>query len=248
MRWGLGLCVGVLLVVLTGHCRADEDFQLIGVGETISTSPYIGVGKALMTVPIIVWDYKGFYVRGSEAGYHFLQRGPLELSVLAEPRFMGYHTSDSSALDGMKDRDISLDAGLRADIDLPWEGLSLGVKVSNDVLNRNRGHEAELSLSSEIAGKIWRFSPSAGLRVQSSQMVSYYYGVKTGEARADRQAYDPGMALNYFADTVFSIGISKNWVVITRAGVDFLSSEITESPIVARNYLLSGMIGLARRF
>jgi outer membrane protein len=249
MRVGLYVFTVVFLAAVAGNAGADEkELALIGAGGIISTSPYRGVDHQTMLIPILRWDYKDFYVNGIEAGYRFFKADPVRLSVLVAPRFMGYHSSDSDALAGMEDRDRSLDAGIRADIALPWEGVSLGAKVSNDVLSRNDGREMELSLSWRMAGRIWRLIPSAGVRVQSSRMVDYYYGIRSDEVRSDRPAYDPGTAVNYFAHTIFSFGISQNWSVVTRVGVEVLSPQVTKSPIVNKDYLMTGLIGLARRF
>ena len=79
-------------------------------------------------------------------------------------------------------------------------------------------------------------------------MVNYYYGVEASEARAGRPEYEPGQAVNYFGKVLFNFGISQNWIVVTMASVEFLDSSIQKSPIVDKDHLLTGAIGLTRRF
>jgi outer membrane protein len=227
---------------------ADDDLCLVGAGALVSSTPYAGAKTLATAVPFASWQYKSFYIKGVEAGYRFYRTDALALSVLVAPRFMGYHSSDSDALDGMDDRRMSLDAGLKARVSLPWEGAGLTARVTNDALSRSHGHVAQLGIDREFKAEIWRFTPSAGVRVQSGRMTDYYYGVRSEEARTDRPEYRPGAAVNYFADAMFSFGISKNWIVVTKGDVEFLADEVRKSPIVNKSVLFSGFVGLAWRF
>ena len=250
-RWSK--CFGVLLcalvcLALARPSFAYEDLKLVGAGVITAVSPYRGVGTRSLAVPILVWDYKNFYAKGVEAGYYFYKTEGLRASVFTVPRFMGYHSSDSDALQGMKDREMSLDAGVKFQAALPWKGRTLSLKVMNDVLSRNRGSVVELSAAHELKGGIWRLTPSFGVRAQSGRMTDYYYGIKDDEAGVGRPAYKPGAAFNYFADVLFSFGIRKDWIVVTKGSCEFLSNEIRQSPIVKKDILLTGVVGLARKF
>ena len=239
--------LGIMAAPITAN--AEEVFKVLGIGAISHTSPYRGVGTKTLAIPIMAWHYKDFYVKGVEAGYHFYKNEELTLSILGAPRFMGYSSQDSTALDGMEDRRMSIDAGLKADFKLPLgEDAVLGVKVVTDAASRHDGQEAELSVSKKFRSKYFRLTPSLGARFQSNRMVDYYYGVKASEARVSRPEYEPGQAVNYFGEVLFNFGISQDWIVITKAGVEFLDSEIQKSPIVDKNYLLTGVVGLTRRF
>jgi outer membrane protein len=240
---------GMVLTAASVNAATGDDFKLLGVGAVISASPYRGVGRKIQPVPVAVWDYKKFYIKGVESGYRFYSGDMVTMSVMAAPRFMGYHSSDSDALAGMDNRKMSMDAGLRADVVLPiGEDVALSLKLVNDVLSIHDGCEASLALSKKFGSKFFQLTPSAGVRLQSSRMVDYYYGVIPAEATAYRQAYDPGHAINYFGDAMFSFGINKNWIVMTMLGVEFLDSGIRKSPIVGRDVLVSGVVGVTRRF
>ncbi|HQO37717.1 MAG TPA: MipA/OmpV family protein [Candidatus Omnitrophota bacterium] len=240
---------GVVLAAVSANAATGENFKLLGVGAVISTSPYRGVGQTVQPVPMVVYDVKNFYIRGVEAGYHFYSSDSVTLSVVTAPRFMGYDSGDSDALSGMDKRKMSWDAGLRADVDLPiGEDVKVSVKFVNDVLSRYDGREANVALSKRFKSGYFQLTPSIGARLQSSQMVDYYYGVTSAEAATDRPAYDPGHAVNYFADVMFNFGINKNWIVMTRVGVEFPDSGIRKSPIVGQDVLVTGLVGVARRF
>ncbi len=243
-------CVVLFLsILLAGHASAEEDFKLLGGGVVVSTSPYRDVHNDVQVVPIAVWDYKNFYIKGIEAGYHFYSKGDLQLSVFGAPRFMGYHSSDSEALQGMDNRKASADVGLGLKYAIPFDKeVSVNASVTTDAGSRSDGEQAELSVSRDFESKYFRLTPTVGVNFESSKMVAYYYGVRPSEAVTGRPEYEPGYAVNYFGNVVLDFGISKNWIVVTMAGVDFLGSAIMKSPIVDRDEIFTGFVGLARRF
>jgi len=221
--------------------------EFVGAGAVVSTSPYDGVDTKAMAVPFLSGEYKDFYVQGVEAGYRFLKNENLTVSAIVSPRFMGYDSDDSDALNGMRDRRMSMDAGLKADYALA-DQLTLSGKVVADALGRSDGMEYELSLRRPVKGNSFRLVPSVGVRYQSGSMVDYYYGVRDNEVRSARAAYEPRGSLNPFANMIFSSGISKRWVMMAMLGVESLGSEIRKSPIVDESYVVSAAAGLTYRF
>lgn len=248
MKIKLLLLVGILLFGVVGQARAEDGFKIAGLGVAFSTNPYRGEDNKVMPVPLIMGEYKGFYIKGIEAGYHLVNGETLKISVLAAPRFMGFDTGGNDWLTGLDDREGSYDAGVRIAVTMPWEGGSLGAKLVTDVGDKSNGQEADVYLSQKIKGETWSLTPSAGVRFQSTQMVGYYYQVQSHEVAANRAEYDPDNALNYFGDATFVLGIAEDWVLIAKAGMEGLSSEIKDSPIVDEDYLLSGLLGVARKF
>lgn len=222
--------------------------KVLGVGGIMSTSPYVGVGTTTMPIPIVMWEYKGFYIRGLEAGYTFYKKDNLELSVVTAARMMGYHSSDSDDLSGMEDRESSLDSGLRVELALPFKGLALNACIMSDVLSRNDGREASIDMEQSFGSKYLRIKTAAGVKAQSSGLADYYYGVRGEEARAGRPEYRTGHAVNPFAGVTLMTGISKQWLIFSRAHVEFFDTAIRRSPIVEERYTVTGLLGIARRF
>ncbi|NLE64581.1 MAG: MipA/OmpV family protein [Elusimicrobia bacterium] len=239
----------VMMTFFAAPLFAQEDMQLLGGGVVISQSPYRGVGTTAQPVPIAKLESHGFYVKGVEAGYVFYDRDTLRARVLVAPRFMGYSSDDSTALNGMEDREMSFDGGLGLDYDLAFlPGITLGTRVSQDISSRHDGTEVQMAFSHEFSSKYFRLTPSVGARFQSGDMIDYYYGVLPGETRADRAAYAPEGALNYFGDVTFAFGIHRRVIVLTRLGVERLDSEIRKSPIVDEDILVNGVVGVTWRF
>jgi outer membrane protein len=231
-----------------GPCFSGNDLKMIGAGFVSSTSPYQGVGQKSMAVPVALWNYKGFYIKGIELGYNFYESGRLKLSLLSAPRFMGYHSDDSTDLNGLEDRLASFDAGLGVNVALPWKDSSLDLRLVNDTLSRYDGREAQLKVVKSFRKQYFEFSPNAGVRLQSGEMTDYYYGVKSSEARPGRAQYSPGPAVNCFAGLMFNTGLSPRWLVVTTFEVESLASEIRRSPIVDRDHLFTAVAAVTRKF
>ncbi|MBF0330978.1 MAG: MipA/OmpV family protein [Candidatus Omnitrophica bacterium] len=226
----------------------EGTFNLAGAGALVATSPYAGVSTKTQVIPFLFAEYKGFYIKGIEAGYHLIQKDPWTLSMITTPRLMGYSSQDSGALNGMEDRRMSLDGGIRADYALPGGLAVITAKALTDVLSRYDGSAYELSVSRTFKGKIFRLQPSAGVHYLDRTLVGYYYGVKDNEVRAGRDAYAPGGGVDPFANVVFTCGISQQLIVVTRVGIESLSDEIRKSPIVDKSYVMSAAAGLTYRF
>lgn len=243
------LLIALVLVFSSAHAWSAESLRLVGGGAIIAASPYRGVGVKTTALPLIRWDYKNFYIKGAELGYSFYKTEDVTVGIFGSPRFMGYHSGDSGALTGMDDRENSFDMGLAADYKFSgWGRPTIGVRIVSDAGGVSEGQAATLSFSKKFSSKYFEVTPSLGARLQSASMVDYYYGVTAREAAADRPEYEPGAAVNYFTDVMFNFGIHPRWIVITKVGVEFLDREITRSPIVGRDYLVTGIVGLTRRF
>lgn len=245
---GFVLCL-VSCALWPVHAVAGEPMRLAGVGTVMASSPYRGVDSKARVLPFVRWTHKNFYIKGVEFGCNLYKTEEARLSAMVLPRFMGYHSSDSEALRGMDNRRNSVDAGLAWSHKIPGiDGGSADVRLVADIGGVHDGQEATVSIAKKIPGTYCELTPSLGARMQTRRMTNYYYGIRDGEAMAGRAAYRPGTAVNYFGDVMFNFGIHPKWIVITKVGVEFLDREITKSPIVNKDFLVTGVIGLTRKF
>lgn len=234
---------------LNVYAADDVSSNRAGAGIIVSTSPYRGVGNKVLPLPFFSWEYKRFYVRGIEVGCVLFERSGWEISAITAPRMMGYSSADSDALDGMEDRLQSWDGGLKAKWNVPGvKGWSLQAQIVNDLLSRYDGREAVLRLEQSGLMKYAHIITALGVRIQSSQMTHYYYGVQGSEAAAGRSAYEPETAINPFVSLTASTRLSERWIVLARTDYTWLDSTISHSPIVENNYTLAGVLGVMRKF
>ncbi len=270
MRWRIYRCLAVACLALTGggssparflvpeaaHCHAQEqkrDKSLsalieeattlhLGGGAFVQTEPYAGIPARVYPAPVVAYEGERFYVRSAIVGYRLISANGLMIGPQVQPRIEGFNGDDSPFLSGMHDRNWSVDGGVNMEAVTPV-GL-LGVSVMSDLLGRNRGQEVEFRYLIMFPVLGFHLIPSGGVRWKSDNLVDYYYGVRPDEARPDRPAYDGEQAFDPFLRLVVRHSLTKHWSVFTDAQYECLASEITNSPIVNKDYQLSLTAGV----
>lgn len=237
-------------LVATAWCRGaelngedrDEPTMYLGGGALVSTKPYAGVDPRIYPVPLFAYEGKRLYLRGVVGGYRLLMDNGWSIGPVVQPRFDGYEQDDSSALNGMEERDWSVDAG----VGVSWltkVGL-FGLSGVTDILGKHRGQEVELTYTALFQYGGFDFVPSAGMRWKSGNLVDYYYGVRPNESRPDRPAYDGDAALDPFLRVAVRRKLSERWSLLAAAQYEWLDGEITDSPIVDADYEASFIVGM----
>jgi outer membrane protein len=230
----------------TGQTESKKSEWSVGAGAVVASKPHRGVSSKLYPVPLLAYEGERLYLRGIAAGYRVFMGERWAIGPIVRPRFEGYDADDSSALTGMRDRDPSVDAGVDFSWRADWGLLSLAIVT--DLLGRHSGQEVEFSYTALFPYGGFEFIPSAGVRWRSSSLVDYYYGVRAEEAAAGRPAYEAGDTITPVVRLAVRRKLSAKWSVLGAAQYEWFGSEITDSPIVEDDYIMSFMIGLAYSF
>ena len=222
----------------------DLDVTVAGLGLRFSESPYIGKDNSLWPVPLLAGRYKNFFVDGRKLGYVLKRFPDGDVSLIGFPCFYGYDHNDSPFLDGMDDRDFSIDGGIRC----VWNHrlVSLELTGSSDLLNKHQGQEIGFSFSREFYQGFLK--PRVGGNWLSEDIVDYYYGVKGEEAKPGRPAYEGGPAFNFTAGLQVAVPIQAAWVLVTDVQFENLGAKIEDSPLVDKQALWTTIVGLVYRF
>ena len=224
---------------------AEEIKGVLGLGVLISTPPYEGVDENVFPVPIAVLTYKNFFVDGTAFGYHLINQEGFQFSVLGQPRLMGYDSDDSTKLNGMEDRDPTLDGGLG----LGWlnEWFELDITAVTDLGGTHEGQEISAVFSKELFEGF--LTPRVGVKWQSEGLVDYYYGVRAAEVAAGRPEYEPDSAVNFIVGLSVGVPIGGDkWAFVFDFEYEGLNSEISDSPIVDEDGIFSYVAGVVYRF
>ncbi len=185
-------------------------------------------------------------MRGTNVGYHLFKNKGLTLSLLGSYRMAGYEGGDSAFLQGMADRDGTLEAGLQASL-----ATSLGqfrATILSDVLNEHNGQEAKLSFSKRFPLQNFSVSPSVSVIWQSGQLVDYCYGVRAAEATLVRPAYQVDSSILTQLGLMTCYRFNERWSFTGRIAVTRLDDEIGDSPIVEDDLVTSAFIGFGYRY
>lgn len=203
---------------------------IYGFGLSVSQEIYKGYNKRIIPLPVIGYRGEDLKIFGPFISYDIADINNLSFAIKLAPRFAGFDENDSAVFQGMDKRKFSMDAGIGLNYKL--NNTRIRSSLVADILGNSNGYEFATDLS-----YVWRFGPvfvepSAGIKLQDSKMVDYYYGVRAHEATAERTQYSPDYALNS------TIGISASTYAflggLTRIGLTktWYGDAITSSPLV----------------
>ena len=250
----VGVCAMVGLLVMAGWCHGaesdakteDKPSIYAGGGAVISSQPYVGADTRVYPVPLFGYEGERLYFRGIMGGYWLYSFDGISIGPVIRPRFEGYEEDDSSLLEGMDDRDWSVDGGLGVSW-LTDIGL-FGVTFVTDLLGRHNGQELDFSYTILFKWAGFDFIPSAGVRWRSENVVDYYFGVESDEIRFDqaisRASYEGDDAVDPYLRLAVRHKLGGRWSLLAAVQYEWLDSEITDSPIVDEDYDASVLLGI----
>ena len=222
-----------------------EDGSMIGLGVSYPERPYKGMDNDAVVMPLVIAEYKQFFMNAVVMGYYFNKpTEALRFGIIGAPYFGGYHSSDSSDLAGMEDRDMGFDSGVR----MNWKNsfFNLNVDALTDISGTSEGQQVNVGVSKVFFHGFLK--PKAGIIWQSAESVDYYYGVKAGEATGARSEYSPHSELEYFLGLRMGIPLGEKWAIVSDVQANFLGSEVKDSPIVDESALMRYTLGMVYRF
>lgn len=248
--------VSILLVVLllAGSVFAEEatsnpySYKALGAAVVYSTSPYIDDDSRVIPIPMIVYMTEQFYFSGLEAGYALAgdrQEG-IGLYATLSGRMDYYEEKDSYIFDGMGNRYRSIDGGIKLKVTKDVIGYEVGAKY--DILANSHGYEIFGNISKSYKDifecEDLDLSVSAGVSWRSDNLNDYYYGVEPRFATALRNEYRADGGFNYDIGMRLSYQLDEQWSVFNTINAEFLSDDISDSPLVDEDVVYSVMLGL----
>lgn len=214
----------------------------LGLAARASTSPYAGANQVLDSVPLYVFEGDRFYIHSSRAGIKFPTSRYAHAEAFISSRFEGFPYEDTPAsLAGMEQRNSGLDGGIAYRYDGPL-GIAT-VQVTNDISIESNGTELTLGYGYRWRNGPWAVSPYFTIAFRDTDLNNYYYGVRADEATPQRPEYTAGGGFNFGAGLYGQFSVTRNWKLLAGIGTEHLSSEIRDSPIVDKTWLMSGYLG-----
>jgi len=229
----------------------DETLFLLGPGVLYIQNPYKGVDADIYPVPLFIFRGERLSVFGPRATYSlFGEKDRWGVEALFRLRLEGYEDDDSRYLRGMDDRDGSLELGLRYIHDLDFAVVS--TEFSHDILGEHDGYELRFTLNRTFNNVLdiesLRLTPIAGVNWRSGDLNDYYYGVRSSEAVPGRRAYEADGAPGFLTALQADYKLSDRWSLFGLVSFEWLDNEITNSPIVNRDYISNVLLGALYKF
>lgn len=221
----------------------------VGLGGGWSSSPYKDHDDNISPIPIIFYESDRFYVRGLSAGVH-LWKGEIQevsLGLSYNPMVFDSSKTDDRHLKRLDDRYSSLNADLLYNLRTDYG--HVGIKISRDILGNSDGFSAETYYKYPFSLGPVSIAPGAGVRWDSEEQIDYYYGVSSKEARrSGLEKYDPDGGFSPFLSLEANWRFAENWSLMASGRVDFLGSEIKDSPMVDDDQVFKIFTGVKYNF
>ena len=181
-------------------------------------------------VPLLLYNGKHVFSRGTAAGVHVLNKHAVELNLLARVRFDSLDPGDSVFYEGVKAREQSIDGGVEMRVRGHWGELKAAWLA--DTLGRHNGQSAELSYRYTFDYRRLRFSPFINWEWRGEDLTDYYYGVSADEARPGRPEYAPGSSQWFSLGLDTSYALTDRVMIFGNIGFDSIDPAVRKSPIV----------------
>ena len=248
---GLFLASGVQAGPLLDYIRNyDLNDYAFGVAFSTAKNPYIGAENSAFAYPYLTTFRDSsmtddwLLIRDGDVGLRWISDSShWELGVVGRIQTLGQGDSDAEELEGIVDREWTLEAGPMAG----WRGWPVHINVKSyfELSDRHDGTISELALSVPIDLPRAYVVPSVGVVYQDSDYVNYYFGVRPASATPSRPAYAGESALILKAAARWGYAIKDKWLLSGSVGYEWLDDAIKDSSIVDADGLWSASIGVA---
>lgn len=218
----------------------------LGIGVAAQQPPQEGADRQVVALPFPTYEGERLTANFGSVTYALAKTERFSFAVEGQLRFDGYDPEESAALDGLEERDPTLDAGFSIAMSEEWGIASL--KVMTDVLGVHKGYEISASYQYPLQSGRWTIVPGITASWPSDELVDYYYGVRAAEATPDRPAYSGGSVMNTSASINATYSLSPRWDVVGGAEYTRLGDRITDSPIIAKDYEATMYSAIVYRF
>ncbi|WP_438862244.1 MipA/OmpV family protein [Neptunicella sp.] len=256
------------------HCIEQNSWRLgVALGAGVTINPlHDGDNIPLVILPDIAWYGESAYFDNGELGYQWVQSNHYAfetfLAINTEKAYFSFwhpnnlllfNNNQLSAIfspsqqpqnrisvNQVSERDWAVDLGVRAHWFTPsgeWR-----IAVLTDGTNTYNGQQLDLSYRHAWQINQWTLSVSPQLTWKSHQLLNYYYGLSQQDNVSDEQLYQAGSGWFPAITLLARKPISERWSWLIRGRYQHLPSAMSDSPLVARNNVVSGFIGAAYQF
>ena len=249
--------IGTLVVCESAFAQGFLDYirnydlndYALGLALSGGQSPYTGGENSVIGYPVLTSFHDSAFtddwllIRDGDLGIRWVSKNQWELALLGRIQTLGLGTGDSPQLAGLDDRKWGIELG-------PMVGyrgwpVHINFKTYTEIFDHHDGLISQLAFSLPREREWGYLVPSVELIHQTKDYANYYFGVSQSESNPQRPAYRAGDALNTALKLRWGYRITDKWLLYGSVGLEFLDSEITNSPIVDKDEIWSTSISLA---
>lgn len=238
-----------------GGDAAPASSWALGVAAISQKKAYTGMDRDNMALPFIQYENRFVSIIGPQIGFKLLSLDlaptqTLDFDLVAKYDGSGYEDDDirdTPILNGMHERKSGFWAGARVEWETDW--VTVSADALADASGNSKGRQFNLGVEKTWhIGERWMITPRVVANWRDKKYNDYYYGVRSGEARAGRAAYLGKSGVNA------EVGVRTMYQFDERhsAFVDLeftrVSNAVKDSPLVDRSTENRVFLGYLYRF
>ena len=142
------------------------------------------------------------------------------------------------------------------------DDLSVSAGISLDLADTHRGDSPQLAdISGPHGGFLvghsdgypveigrWQIEPEFGVKWHSAEVDRHYYGVGAADVWSAHPLYEPDAGMSCEVGVTVTYPLAERHALSLEAGAEWLSTEVSDNPIVDQGSLASGGVGYPSRF
>lgn len=223
-----------LILLFTAPVSADD--LALALDNQWQINPYRAKRVDYTPFPLLSWTGNHFYIDGDEAGILAWKDDVNELKIKALWFDRSYDRSDGKGwqMQQLNNRRTTMMAGLSYQRITPYGALS--GQLAADTLGLSNGVVATASWTGYLQSGKLAFIPAAGIDWEDARQTRYYYGVTADESqRSGLARYRPSASLTPWLQLALDYRFTSQWEGFISTRVNFLDSNVRDSPMVEKS-------------
>ena len=248
--------IGALAVLLPCAAFADDRkggddsgppvYFAAGGMVFVERSLYLGGEDRVTLLPLVIAQLGPVYIRGPSLGLYVYARERLTVATGISLDLRDTDRGDSPPLADMAELDRAVLGELKASFDGDWGDVSFSLAA--DISGAHDGWIARLAWRNSHTVGRFEVEPRVGIEWQGAKVNRYYYGVGAAEVTATRPLYRPDGGLAFDLGVTLAYPFAERHTLRLEAAMEFVSDEVSDSPIVARDSVGRISAGYVFRF
>lgn len=241
------LSIAATAILFSGAASAGT--WAVGASALVTPNPYRGYDTKIYPVPIISYEGDDFYFHTLTAGYYLWKDEKNKFSFTATYLPFGFDPKDSddSQMKRLDKRRGTLMGGLAFSHNEEWG--TLRATFNGDMLDNSDGLVADVAYLYAFHEDKWVLVPGIGMAWNSSNQNQYYYGINNNESRrSGLSSYSPDDSFSPYVELTAKYSFTKDWQGFFTGRYLRLASEVTDSPMVEKNYIGALWTGVTYSF
>lgn len=224
----------------------------LGFAALSKQQSYAGIDRDTLAVPLIYFENRWVQLLGPRLefklpGFEWGEDQELSFGLGIEFDGSGYKPGDAPILRGMERRKDGIFAGATAKWSNPFADVS--AEWMFDAAGASKGQRVRLGVERSFhLGDRFMLTPGASAAWLDAKYANYYYGVRSGEARAGRPAYTAESTVRPELSLRTDYMIDERQLVFVSLGYTALGSEIKNSPLTDGSGETNVFLGYLYRF